>query len=66
MLRKAFHLLWMLLVTLLVLVAMALTAARVWVPELSVYRLEIEQAASQALNKQVRIGPRVKCLPSGD
>ena len=56
MLRKAFHLLWMLLVTLLVLVAMALTAARVWVPELSVYRLEIEQAASQALNQQVSIG----------
>jgi len=56
MLKKAFHLLWMLLVTLLVLVAMALTAARVWIPELSAYRMEIEQTASQALNKQVSIG----------
>jgi uncharacterized protein YhdP len=56
MLKKAFHSLWMLLVTLLVLIAMALTAARVWVPELNAYRLEIEQAASQALNKQVSIG----------
>ena len=56
MLKKAFHSLWMLLVTLLVLIAMALTAARVWVPELGVYRLEIEQAASQALHKQVSIG----------
>jgi len=56
MLKRALHTLWMLLVSLLVLGAMALTAARVWVPELSAYRLEIEQAASQALNKQVSIG----------
>ena len=56
MLKKAFHSLWMLLVTLLVLIAMALTAARILVPELGAYRMEIEQAASQALSKQVSIG----------
>jgi uncharacterized protein (TIGR02099 family) len=56
MLKRALHSLWILLVTLLVLIAMALTAARVWIPELSAYRMEIEQAASQALNKQVSIG----------
>ncbi|MEN8204873.1 MAG: YhdP family protein [Pseudomonadota bacterium] len=56
MLKKAFHLLWVLLVMLLVLIATVLTTARVWVPELTVYRMEIEQAASQALNKQVTVG----------
>ena len=56
MLKRAFHVLWMLLVVLLVLSATALTVARVWVSELSSYRMEIEQAASQALNKQVSIG----------
>jgi len=56
MLKKAFHLLWMLLVTLLALIALVLTAARVWIPEVSAYRVDIEQAASQALNKQVSIG----------
>jgi uncharacterized protein (TIGR02099 family) len=56
MLKKAFHTLWMLLVMLLVLSATALTVARVWVSELSTYRMEVEQAASQALNKQVSIG----------
>ena len=56
MLKRAVHVLWLLLVALLVLSATALTVARVWVSELSTYRMEIEQAASQALNKQVSIG----------
>jgi uncharacterized protein (TIGR02099 family) len=42
--------------TLLFLVAVALTAARLWVPSLSEYRLEIEEAASEALKKEVSIG----------
>jgi uncharacterized protein (TIGR02099 family) len=56
MLKHAFHALWMLLLTLLVLIATVLTIARLWIPEVSAYRLEIEQAAGQALNKQVSIG----------
>jgi uncharacterized protein (TIGR02099 family) len=56
MLKKTLHVLWLFLVALLVLVAAALTAARVWIPEASVYRGEVERTASQLLNKQVTIG----------
>lgn len=56
MLKKSLHVLWLLLVALLVLVAVALTAARVWIPEASVYRGEVERTASELLNKRVTIG----------
>ena len=56
MLKRIFHTLWYLLVALLLLVAVLLTAARLWVPSLSEYRLEIEAAASEALKKDVSIG----------
>jgi uncharacterized protein (TIGR02099 family) len=56
MLKKIFHALWMLLLTLLVLVAAALTAARLLIPEVSAYRVELEQAAGEVLHKQVTIG----------
>jgi len=56
MLKRAFHILWMLLLTLLVLFAAALSAARLLLPEVVAYRVEIEQAISQALDKQVTIG----------
>ena len=56
MLKRAFHLIWMLLVTLLVLIAAALAAARLLIPEVTAYRMEVEQAASQALHRQVTIG----------
>jgi uncharacterized protein (TIGR02099 family) len=56
MLKKSLHVLWLLLVTLLVLVAVALTTARVWIPEARVYRAEVERTASQLLDKQVTIG----------
>jgi uncharacterized protein (TIGR02099 family) len=56
MLKRAFHLIWMLLVTLLVLIAAALATARLLTPEVTAYRMEVEQAASQALHRQVTIG----------
>ncbi len=56
MLKRIFHTFWYLLVALLLLVAVVLTAARLWVPSLSEYRLEIEAAASEALKKDVSIG----------
>ena len=56
MLKSTFHVLWTLLLVLLVLISALVAAARLWIPEVSAYRLEIEQAASQALNKQVSIG----------
>ena len=56
MLKRIFHTLWLLSVALLFLVAVALTAARLWVPSLGEYRLEIETAASEALKKDVSIG----------
>jgi uncharacterized protein YhdP len=56
MLKSAFHALWTLLLVLLVLISVLVAAARLWIPEVSAYRMEIEQAASQALNKQVSIG----------
>jgi uncharacterized protein (TIGR02099 family) len=46
----------LLFVALLFLVAAVLMTARLWVPSLSQYRLEIEGAASQVLQKQVSIG----------
>jgi len=56
MLKRTFHVLWVLLLTLLVLFAASLTAARLLLPDVVAYRVEIEQAVSQALNKQVSIG----------
>ena len=56
MLKRIFHTLWLLSVALLLLVAVVLTAARLWVPSLSEYRLEIETAASEVLKKDVSIG----------
>ena len=56
MLKRIFHTLWLLSVALLFLVAVVLTAARLWVPALSEYRLEIERAASEVLKKDVSIG----------
>ncbi len=56
MLKKSLHFLWLLLVTSLVLVAAALTAARVWIPEARVYHDEVERTVSQLLDKQVTIG----------
>jgi len=56
MLKRFFHTLWLLFVALLLLTAVVLTTARLWVPSLSQYRIEIENAASQVLQKQVSIG----------
>jgi len=56
MLKRIFHTLWLLSVALLLLVAMVLTTARLWVPSLSEYRMEIETAASEVLKKDVSIG----------
>ncbi|MGB5427603.1 MAG: DUF3971 domain-containing protein, partial [Gammaproteobacteria bacterium] len=56
MLKSAFHALWTLLLVLLVLISALVAAARLWIPEVGAYRMEIEQAAGQALNKQVTIG----------
>jgi uncharacterized protein (TIGR02099 family) len=56
MLKRISHTLWLLSVALLFLVAVVLTAARLWVPSLSEYRLEIESAASEVLKKDVSIG----------
>ena len=56
MLKRLFHTVWLLFVALLFLVAVVLMTARIWVPSLSQYRLEIENAASQVLQKQVSIG----------
>lgn len=56
MLKSLFHTVWLLFVALLFLTAVVLMTARIWVPSLSQYRLEIENAASQVLQKQVSIG----------
>jgi uncharacterized protein (TIGR02099 family) len=47
---------WLLFVSLLVLTAVALTVARLWVPTLGNYHHEVEAAASKALNRVVTIG----------
>ena len=47
---------WLLFVSLVFLTAVALTAARLWVPSLGGYRHELETAASRALNRNVSIG----------
>jgi uncharacterized protein (TIGR02099 family) len=49
------HALWSLLATLLFLAAVALTAARLWVPTLGEYRQEAEGLASEALHRPVTI-----------
>jgi len=56
MLRHFIRAHWLLFVSLLVLTAVALTAARLWVPTLGNYRHEIEAAASKAMNRVVTIG----------
>ena len=56
MLRHFVRAHWLLFVSLLVLTAVALTAARLWVPTLGNYRHEVEAAASKALNRVVTIG----------
>ena len=56
MLVRVLHFFWLLLVAALLLSAILLTAARLWVPELSGYRAEIEKLASESLHKTVTIG----------
>jgi uncharacterized protein (TIGR02099 family) len=56
MLKGIFQTLLYIFTALLFLVAVGLTAARLWMPSLSEYRLEIEAAASEALKKDVSIG----------
>ena len=56
MLKRTFLAIWLMSVTLLFLTAVVLTAARMWVPLLNDYRVEIENAVSQVLNRQVSIG----------
>jgi uncharacterized protein YhdP len=56
MLKRFFHTLWLLFVTVLFMAAVVLTTARLAIPSLSQYRLEIENAAGQLLHKQVSIG----------
>jgi len=56
MLKGFFHTVWLLFVALLLLAAVVLMTARLAMPLLGHYRLEIEDAASQVLRKQVSIG----------
>jgi uncharacterized protein (TIGR02099 family) len=56
MFKKILQTLWMTFVVLLFLAAAVLMTARLLVPYLSHYRVEIEDAASQVLQKQVSIG----------
>ena len=56
MLRHFIRAHWLLFVSLLVLTAVALTAARLWVPTLGNYHHEVVAAASKALNRVVTIG----------
>lgn len=55
MLKRVLHISWLLAVTLLFLAALLLTAARLLVPSLAAYRLDIEAAAGEALGRQVSI-----------
>jgi uncharacterized protein (TIGR02099 family) len=55
MLKRLFNLAWLCLVALLLLSAVMLTAARLWVPSLSEYRNDIVATASSALNRPVNI-----------
>jgi uncharacterized protein (TIGR02099 family) len=56
MLHRILHAGWLLLVAVLFLTAVAITIARLWVPELENYRHDIEVAASTALQHEVSIG----------
>ena len=56
MLKRSLHSIWYLAVAALFLVAVALTAARLWVPSLTGYRAEVEQTASEALGRPVSVG----------
>ncbi len=55
MLKRLFSLLWLCLVSMLLLTALVLAAARLWVPTLSDYRNDIIAAASVALDRPVNI-----------
>jgi uncharacterized protein (TIGR02099 family) len=56
MLKRSLHIVWLLTVACLLVVAIALTAARLWVPSLADYRHDIELAASEVLGREVTVG----------
>ena len=56
MLARILHSLWLLFVAILFLSAAVLMAARLWVPALGDFRVEVENLASKALHKTVSIG----------
>jgi len=56
MLARIFNALWLSFVFMLLLLAITLTAARLWVPTLGEYRSEVEGLASELLGKPVSIG----------
>jgi uncharacterized protein (TIGR02099 family) len=56
MLKRFFHITWLLAVTLLCLAAIVLTVVRLWIPVLGDYHRDIQTAAADALQKQVSIG----------
>jgi uncharacterized protein (TIGR02099 family) len=56
MLKRFFHIAWLLTVATLFVIAVALTAARLWVPSLADYRHDVEQAAGEALGRDVTVG----------
>ncbi len=55
MLKHFIHAVWLSSIAALALVAIALTAVRVWVPALADYRHDVEQAASLALGRPVTV-----------
>jgi uncharacterized protein (TIGR02099 family) len=56
MLKRFLHIAWLLTVATLFVIAIALTAARLWVPSLADYRYDLERAAGEALGRDVTIG----------
>jgi len=56
MLARSLNTLWLAFVTLLLLSAIALTSARLWVPTLGEYRTDIEALAGELLGRPVSIG----------
>lgn len=56
MLKRTFHIAWLLLAAGLFLTAVLLTVARVWAPSLGGYRHDVEAAASAALQRPLTIG----------
>ena len=55
MLKHFFHIIWLLAVAGLLVFAVALTAARLYVPALADYRHDVEEAASAALGWDVSV-----------